>query len=250
MESGFYSPAFRMIKGLVDRLDAVSENLANANNPGYRRLNVTGKVFDAVLGDYMAGESKHWTNGLKYDPVSVDFTEGAFQQTDRSMDFAINGKGFFVVRNEDDKLFYTRNGHFRLDPEQRLINADGFLVEGQNGEIILPDPSNLNSLRVGRDGTLVINDRRIDQLTLAHFEDLQKLNRVGTTLFTPAQGQEPMELPETTTVVNGMLERSNSHVVEEMTELITITRAYEACQRMLKAEDEREGKMIQSLGSK
>jgi len=249
METGFYSPAFRMIKGLVDRLDAVSENLANANNPGYRRLQVSGKVFDAVLGDYMAGESKHWTNGLKYDPVSVDFTEGPLQQTERSMDFAINGEGFFAVRNKDN-LYYTRNGHFRLDPEQRLINSDGFLVEGENGEIAFPAQFNLSTLEVGRDGLLSVNGQRLDRLVVTHFKDPHQLSRVGTTLFAAPKGVKPDEFPAESTIVNGMLERSNSHIVEEMTELITITRAYDACQRMLKAEDEREGKMIQKLGSK
>ena len=238
-----------MIKGLVDRLDAVSENLANANNPGYRRLQVSGKVFDTVLGGYMAGESKHWTNGLQYDPVSVDFSEGALQQTERTMDFAINGEGFFAVRDKGN-LYYTRNGHFKLDTEQRLINSDGFLVEGENGEIVFPNRFNLETLEVGRDGTLTVNDRRVARLVLAHFEDPHKLSRVGTTLFATPSGVNPKELPDESTIVNRMIERSNSRIVEEMTELITITRAYDACQRMLKAEDEREGKMIQKLGAK
>lgn len=240
-----------MAKGLVDRLDAVTENLANANNPGYRRLQVTGKIFDAVLGNYMAGQPKHWTEGLRYDPVSVDFTEGPLKITERPLDFAINGSGFFTVRDPDrDKTYYTRSGHFKLDSEQRLINADGFHLQGENGEIVLPNVEDLDLVQVGRDGALTVDGMLIDNLVMAHFEDPQKLDRIGTTLFATNNETEPQEFPEESSVVGGMLEMSNASVVEEMAELISVTRAYEACQRMLRTEDDVEGKMIQQLGAR
>jgi flagellar basal-body rod protein FlgG len=237
-----------MIKGMEDRLDAVTENLANSQTPGYRSLEITGKVFDTLVGEAVDNYNKGWKDAVQYEPVAINFMQGPIRTTGRKLDFAINGEGFFVVR-KDNQDCYTRNGSFNIDLDRRLVDNNGYLLQGESGEIVIPDDVNVSDLTLDEEGILWAGREEIDQLKLARFEDPRDLERVGTTLFASTDKARPQDIEKNSTrVMNGALESSNSTVFEDMVELITTVRSYEACQRMLKAQDEAEGKMITKLG--
>ncbi len=236
-----------MMVGHTERLEAVTENLANCTNPGYRRLQVNHKVFETLLRNAV-GSPGTQEDGKRFDPISVDFTPGALRNTSRPTDFAINGDGntFFVVSNQGKEL-YTRNGQFQIDAQGNLTNADGFPVLGQTGPITLPVDTDLASLTVDDGGTLRSHGKSLDALRLATFTDPDRLNRAGTSLFAAPDDVKPEPLPENTKVINGALESSNTTVYDEMAEIISCMRAYEACQRMVRNQDENEGRMIQQM---
>ncbi|OGV46133.1 MAG: hypothetical protein A2X46_12520 [Lentisphaerae bacterium GWF2_57_35] len=236
-----------MIAGQVNRLEAISENLANSNMPGYRRLNVDQKVFDLIYRQAMAAPmNMNWKQGEAYDPITVDFTPGALRTTDRPLDFAIHGDGFFVVE-KDGKEYYTRNGAFKIDTEGRLVNAGDMPVKGRSGDILIPPKVNLSELSVSPDGTLRAGQRVLDTLQTASFSDLKKLVRVGPTLYSTPQDMSPEATSPETTVMGRVLEDSNTTVFAEMADMISCMRAFEACQRMIRSQDENQGKMIQQL---
>ena len=245
MNNGMYSPAFRMISGQVNRLEAISENLANSTTPGYRRLDVDQKVFDLIYRQAMA-EPMHWKTGEQYDPIVVDYTGGGLKTTERPLDFALHGDGFFVVQ-KDGKDYYTRNGSFKLDTEGRLVNFGDMTVKGKNGEIILPPKVNLSEVTVSADGTLRAGQRILDTLETVNFSDLKKLVRVGPTLFAAPKDLSPEATAPETTVLGRTLEDSNTTAFAEMADMISCMRAFEACQRMIRTQDENQARLIQTM---
>ena len=234
-----------MIVGQENRLQAISENLANSTMPGYRKLQVDHKVFDLIYRKAMAGPMQ-WKEGEKYDPISVDFTAGALKTTDRPLDFALHGDGFFVLQ-KDGKEYYTRNGAFKLDTGGRLVNASDIPVKGRNGDIIIPPKTNLSEITVGADGTLHAGQRVLDAIQTAKFSDVKKLIRVGPTLYATPKDMSPEATPVETRMLSRTLEDSNTTAFAEMADLISCMRAFEACQRMIRAQDEDQGKLIQQL---
>ena len=247
MNSGSYSPVFRMMAGQTDRLETVTENLANCTMPGYRRLQVDHKVFDTLLKDAMQ-QPGGWQDARAYDPITVDFTPGPMRNTSRPLDFAINGNDAFFVVEKDGKELYTRNGHFSTDAQGNLKDANGFPVLGPNGPVIIPPGTDLATLEVDHLGNLRSKGAQIDTIRLASFSVLERLQRAGTTLFSAPNDMPPQEPAPETRIINSTLEASNTTVFNEMAETISCMRAYEACQRMVRNQDENEGRMIQQMG--
>ena len=190
-----------------------------------------------------------WREGEQFDPISVDFTPGPIRNTSRPIDFAIDGdnSAFFVVENNGREI-YTRNGHFQVDAQGNLTNADGFAVLGPNGPVNIPPNTDLASLVVDDHGALCSRGKILDTLKLASFSDPQRLIRAGTTLFSTPDDMKPNDPSPDAKIINGSLESSNTTVFEEMAEVISCMRSYEACQRMIRNQDESEGRMIQQLG--
>jgi flagellar basal body rod protein FlgG len=231
-----------MIVGQVNRLEAISENLANATQPGYKKLTADHKVFDLIFRDALAGPM-NWQAGLQYEPIEVDFTPGPLRNTDRSLDFAIHGDAFFVLA-KDGRDYYTRDGVFRLDPDNRLVNTAGIAVQGNSGDIVLPPRTNLATLTVDPDGTLRADNRPIDALKMAHFPDVRKLIREGPALYSAPSDMPAEPPPPDAQMLNKTLEMSNTTIFAEITDMISCMRAFEICQRMIRQQDEAEGRLI------
>lgn len=233
-----------MIVNQPEQLEAIAENLSNSSTPGYRRLQASSRTFDQMLAEERGRVASD--NKARYSPIRVDFTPGAIRQTERPLDFAIRGDGFFEV-SKDGQPYYTRKGDFQIDPQGRLITAEGLLVEGVGGPITIP--------RTVAPGTIAIDDRNnlragnqtIGTMKVVSFQDNGKLQRIGNTLFTPPTDMQPEDATDTN-IINGALESSNSSVSEELVDMITCIRNFESCQRMIRSNDENTGKMIQQIG--
>jgi len=236
-----------MISREQDRLRAITENLANCNMPGFKKLDVGQLDFDTLLHASIDEYNDLIERGT-YDPISVDFTNGPIKLTERSLDFAIDGKGFFVVK-KDGREIYTRNGHFKVDPKGVLQNMDGMPVQGTNGTITVPAETNIPEIVTGPDGSLRDqNNNLLGILKVVEFDDVNQLGRLGTTLYgttedrpalTPAAGSYQ--------IVPNSLEGSNTTIYNEMAEMISTMRSYQTNQKILKAHDENQGRMIVAL---
>ncbi len=246
VNSGSYSSIFRMAAGHAESVDAISQNLANCSTPGYRKVEVSHKVFSTLLGE-AANASTSQKDGAAFDPMTVNFAQGSVQPTERPLDFALRGSGFFVV-SKDGKDYYTRKGDFSLDPNGALLNSEGLEVQGEDGPIRLPSDTVLNELTVNDDGTLLAGGQNLGKLNIATFQDNSQLLRAGTTLFQAPQGVQPTSGDPGAKVSGRALEQSNTSVCEEMADLIKTVRAYEACQKMIQNDDDKTGKMIQQMG--
>ena len=172
------------------------------------------------------------------------FSPGSLEQTGNATDLAIEGTGFFKVLLPNGDFRYTRDGAFHPDHTGRLVTGDGLVLDGG---ITLPNGVDVDSISVGRDGTVSAvqgeNSTNLGTLQLYRFQNPAGLSSAGGNLYaaTPASGPELPGTPETDgmgSIRQGFLEGSNVEVVTELVSLITAQRAYEVNARAIRAGDE------------
>lgn len=220
----------------TERMDMIAENLANASTPGYRSGCIMPKNFIGELHGRLIGHQ--WR-------VGTDMSRGAVRMTDRPLDFALDGDGFFTVRSPYGD-FLTRNGSFAMDPDGTLTDSMGNEVVGDNNQPLrIPAGASLERLEVGEDGVLRLDGETIGQLRLEQVENESQLRRVGTTLF--SADPENLRPAEGTRVIGRSLESSNTTVYQELADMMVLTRSVEAAQRAQSNETEAQRKMMEAL---
>lgn len=239
MISGLYSAATAMDAAAI-RHEASAENLAHAHMPGFRRRVVYQSAFSTLLTDRKArsGFSQQLgaTSGSSSAPqIAIDFTRGNLKATDRSLDLALDGDGFFVVDGPDGPL-YTRNGSFQASPEGRLVTVDGLSVNGRNGPVDIPANTTSEAIRVTRDGRLLADGVEFGQLETVRFENLSALISVGASLFQAPDGVDAEESEEF--ILQGFVETSNVAHMDELVNIMIASRQYEAAQKAINTIEE------------
>ncbi|OON98222.1 MAG: flagellar basal-body rod protein FlgF [Epulopiscium sp. Nele67-Bin005] len=253
MTRGLYTAATGM-NLQVQRMDLVSNDLANVNTTGYKKETAIAASFDEVLvhrmKDIKNGENHNeeigkMTYGVALVDVYTRFDQGSFQLTGDSKNLAIKGDGFFVVETENGNK-YTRDGAFNVANDGTLVTKEGYPVQGANGAVSLGEEY-LNTggdLAISEDGTITINGEYIDTIQLVQFEDNQALIKEADNLY--SFDGEPT--PSNATIVQGYLETSNVNSVNAMVDMITVSRAYEASQKLVQAHDELMSKAVNEVG--
>lgn len=217
------------------RLNQVTNNLANVDTPGFKKETVT---FDEML--YQANRFRQRVGkGLRINTVHQ---QGVVQKTDAPLDLAISGEGFFRVQTPAG-VRYTRAGDFQRNNEGLLITATGYPVLGEAGPIIL----NGTKVDVARDGRLFVDGVQTNRLTVVT-ADPQALKKEGENLFRLAEGAGE-EAATKFQLMQGHLEKSNVNTVTEMTEMIDLYRAYEGQQKMIRAVDDLDDLAVRRVGS-
>jgi flagellar basal-body rod protein FlgG len=216
------------------RFQLISQNLSNVQTAGYKK---DVPVFSTLF----AGRLDFFEN-QKSEGSAISFQQGSIEKTGNPLDLAIDGEGFFKVMTPNG-VRYTRAGHFKLDREQRLTNANGFPVLGRNGEIKL----NGKEIVAERDGTIKVDGAEANKIALVTFNDLTRLNKEGNNLLRSATSDGEREV-DSASVFQGYLEQSNVNSIEEMVRLIDAIRTYESCLKMLQSRDELNGKVVNELG--
>lgn len=216
------------IEGLTRQFDLIAHNLANVSTNGYKRqYNDFSKSLKA-----MESASENKDGQPESVSTTYDFSQGSFTQTNRPLDIALCGKGFFEIETPQGPL-YTRNGMFRLDPNGQLVDLSGRFVAGQRGPITIPPTVGLSEINISNEGNISANGIPIETLKLVDFqEDTQKLTAAGMNCFQAPNGLKPEEA-ENLVVKQGFQEGSNVKMVEELVNMITVTRMYEANMRFL-----------------
>lgn len=223
---------YAALSGAVARmrtLDNISERLASAKTPGYKKGT---EAFSARLGEAVSGMATNGTNFTALTGQKIDFTLGHMEQTGLSLDVAINGDGFFQMQQPEGDAVYTRVGSFKLSEDGQLVGNQGYPVMDVNGdEIFLPGTDVI--IRV--DGTIWEDggDAPIAQIGLFVFEDKDVLRRAGHGMFVAADDSEPQLHPEPEMIQNN-LESSNVNMMEEMSRMTANMRAFEATQKALR----------------
>lgn len=238
------------------RLDVVSNNMANSNTVGYKDEKVASQSFDQVLGIKIRDGSQAYHNqrigklslGVKIGETYTDYKQGSVRQTNNKFDVALSGSGFFTVSVTDKSgevhTRYTRDGRFMLTKEGLLVDADGNPIQGESGNIII-NPSAVN-VSISSTGVIEADGEIIDTLKIVDFENYDYLKKYGNTMYEPVDGATLKEA--TAEVLQGYTEQSNVNVVSEMVDMITITRAYEANQKVIRAYDSMLDRSVNQVG--
>jgi flagellar basal-body rod protein FlgG len=242
MIRGLYTSALGMITNM-QRMDVITNNMAQADTTSFKRDHVVSHQFSELM---MNRINDPWNMpgirlfhhrpigpvapGVFIDDVFTDWTQGAFRQTGSSFDLALQGQGFFVVDLNGEEL-YTRDGSFTLF-NGLLLTAEGGRVQGQSGDIMLPD----GIVTFGENGQIFVNGEYTDTLQLTTFTDLHSLRKMEDNFFRTTE--DSLRMGFEGRVHQGFLENSNASVVSEMVQMITLSRAFETNSRMISVQDQ------------
>jgi len=226
------------------QMDILANNLANMSTTGYKAE--TPIFEDFVMPLASGGEFTGNSDGIHYVRDSAlfrSFAEGPLNQTGNAMDMAINGEGWFVLDGPDGEL-YTRNGNFLLDDQGRIVTADGLPVLTEDGPIIIADGE--GELSVTSDGTVSTSAGEKGQLRIVEFENQALLEKQASGVFS-ADNLEALPAASFR-VTQGALEGSNVNAISEITEMISVTRAYTKAAEVLNSADTLRRRAIETLG--
>ena len=261
MLKGLYTAYTGMINE-QNRMDVLTNNLANADTVGFKKEGATSQSFDALLVDKIKDDSEvaalprrigKANPGVKIGEGYTDYSQGSFQVTNNVYDFALAGKGFFTIEYTDKagnkSVMYTRDGNFTVDAQGYLVTQDGDFVMGKTGNgntgYIKLDPN--AEFTVKQDGSIYQNDRRVAAMQLTDFEDYNYLEHFGENYYYPVEGAEVINDAKCT-VNQGYLETSNVSIVSEMVEMISVSRQYEANQKLIQTYDSSLDIAVNQLG--
>lgn len=262
MLKGIYSAASAMIVGL-NRQTVLSHNIDNLETPGFKEIMVamddyveTGVTEKSLLNG-TAGSLPFLENqginklrrignlglGVLTTPQTTNFDQGSILITNEPLDVAIEGAGFFRVQTPEG-IRYTRDGRFLRNAAGTLVTVDGYEVLGKNGSPIKLGDGDIS---IKSDGTISVAEKAAGQIDLVAFKDPDaELTRDLPNTFAAAGAPTSTEVGR---MEQGALESTNVDTARLMTQMISTTRAYEAAQQLLKAQDDLLGKSIASLGN-
>ncbi|MCL2646711.1 MAG: flagellar basal-body rod protein FlgG [Phycisphaerales bacterium] len=243
---------------LSTQLDVISNNIANANNNGFKASRAT---FEDLLYQYqqLPGAKNELGDiqpigvavgyGTRVNGTQLDMSQGSMIQTGRQYDVCIQGTGFFrvkVMQTQGDGFGYTRSGNF-------FVNTDGKLVcNSQDGYLLDPPitvPQDSTGITISQDGRVFstnagsTNSQEIGQIQIANFRNPQGLIQMGGNFFqrSDASGPEILQNPGlngTGVLQQAALETSNVDPVTELVNMIKTQRTFELNSQSIQAADQ------------
>ena len=262
MVKGLYTAHMGMVNE-QKRLDVLSNNLANADTNGYKKEGTTSQTFADELAIRIKDTSYNkkakqlgtMSMGVHIGETYTDYSQGNYRVTDNLTDFAINGNGFFAIAYTDKSgntsIKYTRDGAFIVNTQGYLVTKDGDFVLSQEGAAnnnpnarIQLDPN--HQLSVKKDGTIYQNDVLVGEIGLVDFADYNYLAKFGENLYDLVDGGT--QIATEALIDQKYLETSNVNVVSEMVNMITISRAYQAGQKVMNSIDQSLDKAVNQVG--
>lgn len=236
------------LKAFQSKLDVVGNNIANVNTVGFKKSRI---MFEDLLSQNMKGASAPTatmggTNplqvglGTKVGSIDTIQTPGSPTTTNLSTDLYINGNGYFVVNDSNNNQFLTRAGNFSVDGAGNLVNADGMRVSGINP---IPNPGQYLSYSVAADGLMkgIKADGSTDPLgtiQTASVPNPSGLRKVGGSLYQETLNSGTISPTGVGPIVSGALEMSNVDLTEEMTDMITAQRGFQANGKIITTSDD------------
>ena len=213
------------------RVEASGTNVVNANTPGYRR-----RVDFATI----VGNGTTSTQHVQEQHVH-EFSPGKYQISEKPLDLAIEGEGFFVV-GDGASLFYTRNGAFHRE-QGRLINAQRYVLQAaEGGDVQVGD----GELGFASDATVLRDGAPAGRVAIVDFEDRAILKSQDGGLFSaPPEAAMAVDRP---VLRQGMIESSNVNMGDEMVRMMEAMRGAETGQRLVQAYDDLMGRALNAFG--
>jgi flagellar basal-body rod protein FlgG len=219
-----------------DKLDAVSNDLANANTNGYKSVRVG---FSDLLYQQAGRPSAKGVEigaGARSVQAGRNFEQGALKQTDQPTDVAIEGDGFLKVKLADGRTALSRDGDLHIDGNGRLVQSSGAIVQPQ---ITVPAGTTESQLSIAQDGTVAAAGKTLGKIALVNVRAPQNLLSVGDNAFvaTAASGNITAA-PAATVLKQGALEGSNTDTAQDMVDMIDAQRTYELTSKAIQTADQ------------
>jgi flagellar basal-body rod protein FlgG len=221
MLEGLYSAASGM-EAQQHQLDAVANDLANMDTPGYQ-----GEVLgfqDLLYSSGEIGSSTVATGaGSKAEMIGRNQTQGSTQPTGRTLDVAIQGEGYLEFRMPDGTIGLSRDGVLEIGGQGQLTNQSGLLLQPP---ITLPRGASIDQLKIASDGTVTVGSRQLGKIGLVTVPAPDGLVAAGNGMFSPTTASGAVRTANGSTLQQGALEGSNVNVSQAMTEMINAQQNY------------------------
>lgn len=234
------------------RIDAIANDLANVNTPGYKK---TSAMFEDLYYDQVktpgtlndkdtaSPNGIQIGHGTKLTSITKIFTQGSTQHTGNSLDVTIEGQGFLKVTDTAGLEYFTRSGSLQTDKDGNLVTLNGFKLEPN-----LTIPANTQSITIAKDGTIsvITSDAQtaseIGQFEVDMFQNPAGLQYMGQNLYreTDASGSPKAVVAGqdgSGSIAQGFLENSNVDIGESLITMIVAQRSYEANSKVIEASD-------------
>lgn len=267
-------------------MNAIANNLANADTVGYKRDVSVHKAFPELLLRRQNDEPAvafpyrrepvgsidpspvvgRLGTGVEQNEVFTIFEQGAVRQTENPFDMALEGEGFFAVDTPYGER-YSRAGTFTIGPESLLVTQEGFPVLSEDGN---PIRVQANNFVVDEAGRVFANQRFLDDpqrlvemnendwsetvqigtLRLVGMDEPRYLRKEGSNLWNTTEESGPAVAlidQERPEVLQGFVETANVNPVVEMTQMIEVNRAYEANQKVIQSHDQSTARLISEI---
>ena len=249
MNIGLYQSA-SALSALERWQDSVSQNITSSQTTGYRKRTVNFSTESAgeLRTDPRARAGHDGGMPMSFPKANhgVNFVSGETQPTRREFDVAIQGDGFFEVQREDGTKAYTRSGEFRLRADRTLVAASGNEVLSDGGAPITLIAGG-GPLTINSDGTMFQGENSLGKISVQRFANNADLIPIAGGLFAAGPTSSPQRVDEPE-LMQGYLEGSNVTALREMVDLVLISRAYEANQKIIKTVDDQMEKTLDALG--
>jgi flagellar basal-body rod protein FlgG len=224
-------------------IDVIANNLANVNTTGYKKSRAD---FQDIMYQYVmepgAATSQNTQNpsgiqvglGVKTSSVQKVFMQGDLVTTNNQLDIAIEGDGFFQIAKPDGTFAYTRAGNFQLDIQGNIVTPEGYILQPA---IVVPPET--QAITIAENGMVSIRTpanpvpQDVGQILAVRFPNNSGLRAIGKNLFeeTLSSGAPVVGIFNENgfaRLSQGFLESSNVSVVDQVVNMITAQRAYEA----------------------
>ncbi|MCX6146681.1 MAG: flagellar hook-basal body protein [Candidatus Kapabacteria bacterium] len=240
-----YTAAMGMIPQQT-RLEVIANNMANSNTSGFKRDN----VFERNIIDAKANLWNTPGDAENDDPPMgkyIDFRNGSFQETGNSLDLVVQDNGFFNLQDEEGKEFLSRNGHFKLSTDGKIIAKDGKMLMGIDGPISVGQQFNSENtkednkvmdIKINDQGEVFANSQHVGSLLISKVENPQQMEKVSGECFVARENAGvTYSSNENVSVKQGWLEGSNVDIIKEMVDMIELQRMFEAGSKVIHTND-------------
>lgn len=249
MNVGIYQSA-ASLAALERWQSIVTQNISSGGQTAYKRRVASFDAADA--GEVLTDRGTNVDSGQGAPAVfptanaSISFTPGQIQTTGRNLDVAIQGPGFFELKLSDGSKVYTRDGSFLMNAKGVIVGAGGAEVLTDRGDPITLQPGK-GKLVIDEHGRLFQGGKALGQLAVVNFPDPSNLIPLSANVFAGPPGVDPQQVGKPQ-VAQGNLEDSNTSPLREMVDLVTISRAYEANQKVITNRDDVMNKTLDAFG--
>lgn len=268
MIRGFYTAAAGMIAH-QRRQQMLTNNLANVQTPGYKEDRSSVRSFPKMVIDRLENNKGPKTvtqtltrigemsTGVYVQEVTPNFKQGGLQETSNRSDLALitrnvpdaQGSLFYAIQDANNQIRYTKNSSFTVDNDGFLTTAEGlYVLNTQNQPINVEN----DQFTVTQDGTVLTQaGQNSGQLNIVYIDNPNQLVKEGNHLFRLEGGNaQPVQANPNIaySVEQGFIERSNVNIEQNMTDMMSSYRAFEANQKILQAYDRNLEKTVNEIG--
>jgi flagellar basal-body rod protein FlgG len=234
MLQGLYAAASGM-EAQQNQFDAISNDLANLNTPGYQSTEVGFQDLLYSGAGGASGTDMATGTGAASSIIGRSQTQGSMDNTGNPLNVAIQGEGYLQIRRNDGSIGLTRNGTLQLNSQGEITTASGNPLVPP---IKLPKGDSASDLTIAANGDVTAKGKKLGKIAIVNVPAPDQLQPDGDSTFSVTAGSGATRPAPGSTLQQGALETSNVDVSEAMSDMIDAQRSYQMSSQAIEYQDQ------------